>query len=134
MPTQVTLGVLLVLLLATSALAGPREDADAKRKEGDRLFAVGDLAGALSAYDEGKAILNDPIFDLGRGQTLLKLRRYDEAKTAYQAYLDSGKAGKHKREVQDAISQIESIVKTSLDCRSTPPGATVYLDSKVDDP
>jgi hypothetical protein len=124
--------VLLLCLLSAFAYAGPKDDAAAKRKSGDKLMAQGDFNEALQAYDDAKALFADPEFDLARGEALLKLRRYEEAKVAYQAYLDTSKNNKSKNDVKKAIVDVDRILKTFLSCQSDPTGAVVYLNSRVD--
>jgi tetratricopeptide (TPR) repeat protein len=127
-----TLALVASLLVGAPALAGPREEAQAKRKAGDKLLAEGDYEGALKAFEEGKALVADPEFDLARGQALVKLYRYEDAKAAFEAYLAAGSSTKHTKAVKKAITELEKILKTTLFCESEPPGATVYLDSRVD--
>jgi hypothetical protein len=124
--------ILLLCLWSVLAYAGPKDDAIAKRKSGDKLMAQGDFDDALKAYEEAKTLFADPEFDLARAEALLKLRRYDEAKAAYQTYLDTSKNNKSKNDVKKAIVDIERILKTSLSCQSDPTGAVVYLNSRVD--
>jgi hypothetical protein len=124
--------VFWLVLFAFFAFASPKEDALVKRKTGDKMMTEGAFEEALKAYDEAKATFPDPEIDLFRGDALLKLRRYEESKTAYQTYLDSAKSNKSKNEVKKAISDIDRILKTFLECQSEPAGATVYLNSRVD--
>lgn len=124
----------VALLIAGSALAGPKEDALAKRKEGDKLLARGEYEAALASYEAGQAIFADASFYLSRASALLKLRRYEEVKAAYQGYLASGKAGTRQREVEKAIRELEGILSTTLACDSTPTGAVVFLDSRIEAP
>jgi PEGA domain len=114
--------------------AGPKEDAANKRKEAEKLFTQGDYNQALSAYDDAHAIFADPSDWLGRAQVLIKLRRFTEANEAYQQFLALGKAGKKQREIERAMEDLSVILQTKIGCSSTPEGATVYLNSRVDDP
>ena len=119
---------------AEFAVAKPQDEAAQKKKLGDSLSVEGNYEEALQAYQEGKALNPLPEFDLSLAAVLMKLRRYEEAKQAYQDYLDSGKAPKNKATVLKTISEIEKILQTSITCTSNPPGATVYLNSRVDAP
>jgi hypothetical protein len=126
--------ITLLVHLATFAFAGPKEDAAKKRAEAEKLSTQGDYAAALTAYDDAEALFHDPNNDLGRAQVLMKLRRFAEANAAYQKYVDTGKAGKKKKEIEQAIESLSVILQTSISCASTPEGATVYLNSTVDAP
>lgn len=122
----------LLSLFVSSAVAGPRDDALLKKKEGERLLAAGDLAGALARYEEGYALWADPVFDLARGNVFVKLRRYEEAKLAYERYLSATKDKRGKAEVQKALDGLEVIFSTTLRCESAPSGAEVFLDSRLE--
>jgi hypothetical protein len=127
------LGVILWLVLyALVAYAGPKEDASAKRKAGDKMMEEGAFEEALTFYDEARALFADPALDLSRGDALLKLRRYEESRASYQKYLDNAKTNKRKTEVKKALGDIDRILQTFLNCQSEPMGATIYLNSRVD--
>jgi hypothetical protein len=127
------LGVVFWLVLyAWVAYGGPKEEASAKRKMGDKMMAEGAFEEALKSYDEAMALNTDPALDLSRGDALLKLRRYEESRASYQRYLEASKNNKRKNEVKKALGDIDRILKTFLDCQSEPRGATIYLNSRVD--
>jgi hypothetical protein len=126
--------VILSFIWALPLYAGPKEEAANKRKEAERLFTQGDYNQALLAYDEAHAIFADPSDWLGRAQVLIKLRRFTEANEAYQKFLSLGKAGKKQRDIERAMEDLSIILQTKISCSSTPAGATVYLNSRVDDP
>lgn len=127
-------GVWLFFWLALPVWAGPKEDALQKKKLGDSLAAEGDYEGALKAYEEGAQLSPSPELELARASMFVKLRRYEEAKGVYQAFLATQKSTKYKSTVTKAISELEIILRTSIECSSDPTGATVYLNSRVDAP
>lgn len=120
------------MLLAATAWAGPKEEAKAKKKEADRLIAVGEYEAALTTYEAGYALVPDPGFELGRADALLRLRRYEEAKQAYERYIAATKPGKAQKEAQRALENVQAILETSAELQSTPSGARVYLSSTLD--
>jgi tetratricopeptide (TPR) repeat protein len=122
----------LLWLVCFVAFAEPKAEASTKKKDGDKLFAEGDIAGALMLYEEAVVLFPDPELDLARASALLKLRRYEESKAAYESYLQSKQSKQRQAEVKKAIAELDKIMATSLSCTSTPSGATVYLNSKLD--
>lgn len=127
-PVVIALG----LLWAGLAWAGPKEDAKLKKKEGDARLAAGEYEAALAAYEAGAALVRDPLLDLARADVLFKLRRYADAKAAYESFLAVAKPGKQQKEATRAIDALTAILETSLRCEGTPAGAEVVLDSKID--
>jgi hypothetical protein len=122
------------LFSAMAVSAGPKEDALAKKKEADVRFAEGDIEGALRAYDESISLFEDPSALLAKASTLISLHRYDESLALYQRLLSEKKAGSEAGKVKKAIQSLEKIVRTSVVCTSTPEGASVYVDSRVEGP
>jgi tetratricopeptide (TPR) repeat protein len=125
--------IFLVFVFLSEAYAGPKEDAVAQKKRGDNLMEEGNYEEALKAFEEAKRIMPDASIELSLAGVLLKLRRFEDAKASYQAYLNSGKAKQqNQKKIKGAISDIESTLKTSLRCESEPIGAKVFLNSRID--
>lgn len=127
------LGCVLGLALGV-AHAGPREGAKAKRDSAEKLLGAGDYEGALKSYEEASAIVDDPAFLLARASLLVRLRRYTDAKTIYETYLARNPDKKRRAEVTKVLGELEKVLRTTLLCETDPPGATVYLGSRVETP
>jgi hypothetical protein len=123
----------VLLLLAMTAHAGPKEEAQTQKKRGEKLMEEGNYQEALTAFESAKSLSKDPSIELALAGALLKLRKFEEAKASYQLFLDSGKANKQdQKKIKEAISSIESTLKTSVICESEPAGTKVYINSLVD--
>lgn len=124
------------LLLTGDALAGPRSPDDDDWQQAEQLDARGDYEAALAAIDRGltRAPRQDRRRKLVglRGAVLLKLRDYEGARAAYQAYLAAGATGENRRVALKILESLRSLERTSVDITVDRGPATVYLDSKTE--
>lgn len=98
-----------VLLAAAPADAHDKRQAASQFQKGRALFAAGDWAGALDAFEAGYDAYPLPGFLVNIGQCQRKLDHPDEAAVSFQKFLDSDGADPRLRaEVQEALAEINA--------------------------
>jgi hypothetical protein len=119
--------------LARPAVAdkGPGE-ARAKYTQAAQLAADDDNDKALVLVNEGLALAPRDLRLLElNGTLLLKLRDYEGALVAYQAYLQAGASGANRRAAQRIVTSLQSVRSSFLELAVTNGPAFVYLDSRT---
>jgi hypothetical protein len=124
--------VLIVLILAFAgsgrALANPAGD---KYAEAAKLAADDDNERALAIADEGLALAPKHLHLLElKGTLLLKMRDYEGALAAYQAYLDAGATGANRRAADRIVKSLAAVKTSFLDLEVTNGPAATFLESK----
>lgn len=118
------------LLGAAPALAA--DPADKKIKEAASLLRQGDLNEAekllLSLEQPGAKGLQL------LGQVQVKRRRYEDALRTYERYLQVETSASKRAAVEQLVADLKNLMQTRFKITTTPEGATVYIDSKVDGP
>jgi hypothetical protein len=96
-------------------------------EESDFARAVEELTAAIAARPAWRA-------HLLRAETYVKLSRYQEALDDYATVLRIDPRNKRRGEIERAMRDLATALKTQLTIASDPPGATVYVDMKADGP
>ena len=118
------------LALTRSAGADP-VDVRATYREAQKLAAVDDNDKALAVINEGLAIAPKDLQLLElEGNVLLKLRDYEGALAAYQAYIDAGATGANRRTAQRIVSSLGVVKSTGVAITVANGPASIYFDSK----
>ena len=118
-----------VALVGRSASA---DDARDNYKQAAQLAAEDDNDKALALVEVGLAHAHKDLQLLElKGALLLKMRDFEGALAAYQAYTDAGATGANRRAAQKIVASLHSVKSTSLDIAVTNGPAFVYLDSRT---
>ncbi len=125
----------LTLVLGLGVGAVHADEAATRQREAARLLADGDYARALEVIAEGLELAPDRLELLRlRAATLLEMRDYEAALTAYEALLAAGPKGANKRAVKRIVANLSTVRTTSLDLTiagaTEPDPARVYLDTR----
>lgn len=125
----------VVSLFATGALAKPKKlSNEAKRclEDAEGTASGGNEDEAVAKYQACYTKFPDPDFLVYIGLALVRLRRYPEALASFEECAAKTKDKGVKADATTNISLIQEILATSIAISSTPPGAQVWLNSKVD--
>jgi hypothetical protein len=93
-----------------------------------------DFTVALPLFEQGFEQCKDSEFLAYAGFSLYKLHRYQDAEKLFISYMEQYKKGKSRATVLSLRDNIPAILQTKITTKSTPTGATIWLDSKVDAP
>ena len=119
---------------ALVALVG-RATADDTRdnyKQAAQLAADDDNDKALALVEAGLATAHKDLQLLElKGTLLLKMRDFEGALAAYQAYIDAGATGANRRAAQKIVASLHSVKSSSLEIAVSNGPAFVYLDSRT---
>lgn len=126
---------ILALLLLPASLAFGQRARDQARvlfREGDKLFAKGDYAGALDWFQKAKALYPSYKIDLNIATTLVALGRLPEAAESYELFLRSP-SGEIPKELLAVVSHSLEDLRRKLSaieilCRHD--GAAISVDAK----
>jgi len=105
--------VLVALLAAPTAWAGPSEDADREAartatKQATAAYNLGHYDEAASLYEEAYTRVPDPILLYDLGQSYRQANKLDKALTAYRSYLRTAPEDAPNRErVQQWVGELE---------------------------
>src|SRR2546423_1518647 len=66
------------------------------------------------------------------GQVQLKLKKYEEALKTYERYVTAEPSAGKKAAGEQMVSELKTLMKTRFKIATTPPGATVFIDSKAE--
>jgi hypothetical protein len=124
--------LVLVGCLLGIAPARAADPADKKVKLAATLLRQGDLNEAekiLLAVEQPSAKALQLL-----GQVQVKRRRYEDALRTYERYLQVETSASKRAAVEHLVADLKNLMQTRFKITSTPPGATVYIDSKVDGP
>ncbi|MCS6913798.1 MAG: PEGA domain-containing protein [Myxococcales bacterium] len=128
--TLLTLGVYLALPAAVRAQE--EEPPDKKLKTAEGLVKSGSLAEAEKVL---LSIADPPAKALQLlGQVQLRLKKYPEALSTYERYITLETIASKKAAGEALVAELKTLMKTRFKIITTPPGATVYIDSKADGP
>ncbi len=106
-------------------------DVRATYREAQKLAAVDDNDKALVLIDQGLATAPKDLQLLElEGTVRLKLRDYEGALSAYQAYIDAGATGANRRTAQRIVASLGVVRSTGVDIAVTNGPASIYFDSK----
>ena len=114
------------------AAAAPQADLVAQYERAAKLDDRGEYEKALALIEQELAAAPKDLPLLGRkGATLVKLREYERALDAYQAYLDAGAAGEDRSEAQRIAADLRAVKATFLEIALVNGPAEIYLDAKA---
>jgi hypothetical protein len=125
---------LVLLLLGLSLHAAPAfaqgESPEKKVKSAEGLLRSGNAAEAekilLSISEPGAKALSL------LGQVQVKLKKYEEALKTYERYVTVETVASKRAAGEQLLSELKVLSQTRFKILTTPPGATVYIDSKAD--
>jgi len=120
-----------VVVALVSRYAGADDTRD-KYKQAAQLAADDDNDKALALVEAGLASASKDLQLLElKGTLLLKMRDFEGALAAYQAYIDAGATGANRRAAQKIVASLHGVKSSSLDLAVTNGPAFVYLDSRT---
>jgi len=120
--------VLVALLAAPTAWAGPSEDADREAariatKQASAAYNLGHYDEAASLYEEAYKHVPDPILLYDLGQSYRQAEKLDKALTAYRSYLRTAPEDAPNRErVKQWVAELEWT--SDLQAKTAPMKAT----------
>jgi hypothetical protein len=124
-------------LMIPSGIAQPKKlsketqaKVDALQSEAKGYFNVQNYERTLDGLREAYRLSNDPKFQLLLGQTYRKMKRYEDALSAFQIYLKEGSDTYRKSELtEEIIPAIEELLKQgSVSISSNREQVEVYID------
>jgi hypothetical protein len=120
------------LLLPASARAGDDDSPEKKLKAAEGMFRAGKLAEAETLL---LGIAQPPAKGLQLlGQVQVRQKKYEEALKTYEKYIAVEKIPSKRAAGETLLAELKTLAKTRFRIVTTPPGATVFIDSKVDGP
>jgi tetratricopeptide (TPR) repeat protein len=126
---------LALVLSVRPAFAEPTEaeiEAKAAMKRGIAAFAKRDAETALAEYRTAERLVPDAnLPHRYAAEALVELERYEEAIQEYETYLRIKPDVSDAAEVKQRMEKARAKLDGTLDVRSSPPGASVYLDGAV---
>jgi hypothetical protein len=105
--------LVMVLLAARLAWAGPTEDSDREAartaaKKATAAYNLGHYDEAATLYEEAYRLVQDPIFLYDLGQSYRQANKLDKALTAYRSYLRTAPADAPNRaRVEEWVGELE---------------------------
>ncbi len=127
--------VLLACLLGAPcplpcSAAADAESPDKKVRAAEALFRQGSVAEAEKLL---LTITTPTAKSLQLlGQVQVKLKKYEEALKAYGGYVQAETNAGKRAAGEQIVSELKVMMQTRFKITTTPPGATVFIDSKVD--
>jgi tetratricopeptide (TPR) repeat protein len=113
--------ILLILFLATPALADDIGEARAHYQKGGKLYDLGKYLDAAKEYEAAYQIKDDPVLLFNIGQAYRLARSYPDAIRAYRSYLRRRPDAPNRAEVENRIREMQELVEKQSSNAEKPP-------------
>jgi hypothetical protein len=109
-------------------------NAKALFEQGEAFFRLGEYQSALNKYREAYLISQAPLLLLNIAQCYRYLGQYDEAKHNYEAFIREDPKSPYRKEMQDKILEMETILEAKQRELSKVPAYLVSMQAPKEEP
>jgi hypothetical protein len=130
---DLTMRAPMIVWVGVALAAAPARADEANYQQAARLAAEDDNEKALAIVDAALARSGKDLKLLElKGTLLLKMRDFEGALVAYQAYIDAGATGANRRAAQKIVAGLHAVKSSFLSIAVANGPAFIYLDSKTE--
>ena len=111
----------LVLTLGRPGWAADRAKVRAVYEEAITHYKLGEIPQALAGFKESYRAVQDPAILFNIGQCYRQLNQYQDAIRAFKSYLHDAPDSDARKDVKDAIAQMETALREDTRAKAIPP-------------
>lgn len=125
------IGLVAALCLLGATHPAGAQTAEEHYKAGAKAFEEADFPLAVTELEAATRMAPTAKAWLLLGNAYTKVGHFDDARKAFEAYLKLEPSSAKSKKIKQLISDLDVFRTTKFNIKTTPPGATVYLDLKA---